>query len=194
MPKVLLSLIYLFVISSLSASDEITNSYYQISIDSNQIWVNAKLPLTIKNELIDFDESLVNAESQESFVNVLNDYVAQRFIFYSERDSSVLLNIQQSNSMILDVAEFEFQFELEGEVKGFRNELMLNVYPKQNNIHSFSNISNFSSDSLIKTSRLNPVVFFDGESSEEQAMTYKEILSGLIVLTLVLLFLYRRKS
>ncbi len=160
---------WLFILTSfISFGHEDDEAYYTIQQDGNKVQVQATFPWTLRNELLDFDESLVNAQSQESFVNVLNDYVAQKFKFYSASDSSELLDIIEKPTIGFSSADFEFNFELKGIVESFKNEMMLNVYPKQQNIHTFLNSTFVSADSLLISSRQLPKIYLKPEEKRKQ--------------------------
>ena len=140
---------------------------------------------------MDFDESLVNAQSQEYFVNVLNDYVAQKFRFYSGSDSSELLDITEKPTIGFSSADFEFNFELKGEVESFKNEMMLNVYPKQQNIHTFLNSTYVAADSLLISNRQLPEIYLKPKKTRMRSFWW---VGGLIITIGVVIYQFKKEQ
>lgn len=187
-----MKLFWLFILTSLfSFAHEDDEAYYTIQQEGSKIQVQATFPWTLRNELLDFDESLVNAQSQESFVNVLNDYVAQKFRFYSSSDSSELLDIIEKPTIGFSSADFEFNFELKGVVESFKNEMMLNVYPKQQNIHTFLNSTYVTSDSLLISSRQLPKIYLKPKKTRKQSFWW---VGGVIMLIGIVIYRIKKEQ
>ena len=187
-----MKLFWLFILTSLfSFGHEDNEAYYTIQQEGSKIQVRATFSWTLRNELLDFDESLVNAQSQEYFVNVLNDYVAQKFRFYSGSDSSELLDITEKPTIGFSSADFEFNFELKGEVESFKNEMMLNVYPKQQNIHTFLNSTYVAADSLLISNRQLPKIYLKPKKTRMRSFWW---VGGLIITIGVFIYQFKKEQ
>lgn len=181
-------LVFIFcLLVSVVKAEELDKAIYKVNQEGNKITVEASFPWTLRNELLDFDENLLFAQSEESFVNVLNDYIAKKLKFYSCEDSSELLNVIDRNEFDINTAEFQFDFELNGQIESFRNEIMLNVYPKHTNMHYFTGSNFVSKDSLLITSRQVTKLYLN---SKKEASNYFVLIAGGVFSLVLLLFVF----
>lgn len=184
-------LVLFFCLSFFTSLNAEEDAFFSVDKDGEKVIVEATFPRTLRNELIDFDETLISAQSFDSFVNVLNDYIAKKLVFYSATDSSELFNVIENNSLDLNAVEFLIEFNLKGEIIGFRNEIMLNVYPKHRNYHRFLKSSFLPADSIVSTTRqFKKVSFIEEENNQDEF--YYFMIVPLILLVIVAFLLFKR--
>lgn len=183
-------LLALMFVGLKSRAHDANKAYFNLSIEQNQIMVDAEFPWTIRNALLSYDPQLEFQSDQHTFNNRFKDYVTENFKI--EDNSGEPLNLLQVEILQKDghshQVNYQFIFE-KGLVKKISNSLMFNLQNNQINVHTIT----INGESIIFETKAETSTFEIEPSSNNLLLVYAAVgISS--VLFLVIYKIFKRRQ
>jgi len=135
MKRIAFILVGMFFLWQQTAAHNPNEAFFEMVQNTQTFEIEAELPWSLRNALLQFEPRLKNAQSKEDFEKVLVQYLKQKLILKDKKGRVLELLLSKELLHQGHTHQSTFLLVYQGKAQSITNTILFELYPNQKNYH-----------------------------------------------------------